>query len=116
MSVTIVAELEGFRGEACLVQDEETQRFFVVSSVDTSTMFAGMSAMFGSGDIFSSIGGPETLVFPADKDGNVTDWGEVTGGRGVSREAAIRDLDAWLRDGAKDPWSWADESDEEVED
>lgn len=26
--------------------------------------------------------GPEVLVFPADKNGSVLDWGEVDGGRG----------------------------------
>lgn len=26
--------------------------------------------------------GPEVLVFPANRDGKITDWGEVDGGRG----------------------------------
>jgi len=36
----------------------------------------------------------ETLVFPADSDGNVISWLEVAGGRGMSREEAIADLEA----------------------
>lgn len=110
MSVTILRELEGFRGEACLVQDEETQRFFVVSSVDPSATMP-MLAAFGGG-----IGGPETLVFPADKDGEVTDWGEVAGGRGTSRIQAIAELTTWLRAGCPDRYAWDNDSDTEDDD
>lgn len=60
---------------ACLV--EHNGKFFVVSSIanafDTQM--------------------PETLVFSADENGKVTDWGEVAGGRGVSREEAIKELE-----------------------
>jgi hypothetical protein len=70
----IVKELTGFTGNAVLVR--KGKDYFVVSS--TVAMFTG----------------PETLVFPADADGNVTDWGEVAGGRGVSRQEAIAELDA----------------------
>ena len=37
--------------------------------------------------------GFETLVFPCDADGEVTDWSEIAGGRGVSREEAIEELE-----------------------
>ncbi len=37
-------------------------------------------------------GGPETLVFPADADGNVTDWGDIAGGRDMSLDDAEQDL------------------------
>ena len=59
--------------ESVLVKKEEN--YFRVSSV----------AAMGTGF--------ETLVFPCDAEGDVTDWGEVAGGRGMSREAAIADLD-----------------------
>ena len=36
----------------------------------------------------------ETLVFPADSKGVVTDWGEVAGGQLVSREEAIAQLES----------------------
>lgn len=49
--------------------------YFVISSVDA--VFAG----------------PETLVFPANKDGKITDWSEVVGGHGMSREEAIQALE-----------------------
>lgn len=51
-------------------------KYFVVSSVNAP--FSGF----------------ETLVFPANADGKVTDWGEVAGGRGMSREQAIAELEA----------------------
>lgn len=40
-------------------------------------------------DVF---GRPETYIFPADKDGNVTDWGELTGSfhGGLDHEEALR--------------------------
>ena len=71
-TVEVIRELTGFRGAACLVRRGD--EYFVVSSVDALPT------------------GPETLVFPADADGNVTGWGEVAGGRGVSREEAIAEL------------------------
>ena len=35
--------------------------------------------------------GPETYIFPADKDGNITDWGELDGSYrgGMDHEAAL---------------------------
>jgi hypothetical protein len=71
--VEIVRELNGFTGQAVLVKRGADH--FVVSS--TVAMFSG----------------PETLVFPADATGKVTDWGEVAGGRGMSREQAIAQLE-----------------------
>ena len=71
--VTIVKELSGFTGQACLVRRGRS-KFFVVSS--TVAPFSGF----------------ETLVFPADAKGHVISWGEVAGGRGVSREEAIAEL------------------------
>jgi len=112
MSVTILRELQGFRGQACLVQDEETQRFFVVSSVDPRDMMAGLGGLIGSLDMF----GPETLVFPAHEDGSVTDWGEVAGGRGTSRIQAIAELTTWLRAGCPDRYAWDNDSDTEDDD
>lgn len=74
MKVEIVRELDkGFKGHACLVK--KGGQYFVVSSADA---------------LFS---GPETLVFPADESGKVTDWGEVAGGKGTSREQAIAELE-----------------------
>jgi hypothetical protein len=72
--VEFVKELTGWRGQACLVRRGE--KFFVISSVN---------ALYT---------GPETLVFAADADGEVVDYGEVAGGRGVSRDEAIAELAA----------------------
>ena len=73
-SVEIVRELERTGSGAEQVLVKKGGRFYVVSSV--VAMFTGF----------------ETLVFPADERGKVTDWGEVAGGRGMSREEAIADL------------------------
>ena len=70
----ILQELDQFTGQACLVQHKN--EFFVVSSVD------------------APFTGPETLVFRSDNEGNVTEWGEVAGGRGMSRTEAIQNLEA----------------------
>src|SRR4051812_8847990 len=69
---------------------------FVVSSVN-------------AGLFFGFPGGFETLVFPADADGEVTDWGEVAGGRGVGREEAIADLQRRLDTG----WAYTPDEDDE---
>lgn len=38
------------------------------------------------------ITGAETLVFRSNSGGKITEWNEVAGGRGMSREEAIADL------------------------
>ena len=73
MTVERIRELDGFTGEAHLVKKDD--KFFVVSG--TTAMFTGW----------------EVLVFPADAEGNVTNWGEVCGGRGISIQDAIDELD-----------------------
>jgi hypothetical protein len=72
--VEFVKELQAPKGPRCLVRRGD--EYFVVSSV------------------VALMSGPETLVFPADAEGSITDWGEVAGGRGVSREEAIAELEA----------------------
>jgi hypothetical protein len=70
--IEVIRELTGFTGQACLVRRGDEH--FVVSSV------------------VAPYTGAETLVFPADADGEVADWIDVAGGRGVSREEAIAEL------------------------
>lgn len=72
VAVEVLRELSGFRGTACLVRRGD--EFFVVSSV-----VAGFT-------------GFETLAFRADASGVVTDWMDVAGGRGMTREAVIAEL------------------------
>ena len=74
VDVEIIKELPESKSGAEQVLVRRGAKYFVVSSV--VAMFSGF----------------ETLVFPSDENGNVTDWGEVAGGRGVSREEAIEDL------------------------
>ena len=79
MAVTVIREGAGFESAVLVQRNDE---YFVVSSI----AFA------------FDTGGPETLVFPADETGEITDWGEVAGGRGMSREEAIAQLDRALED------------------
>lgn len=74
--------------EQCLVKQGE--RYFIVSSV------------------VARFSGYETLVFPSDATGEVSDWGEVAGGRGCSREQAIADLAEaeWCNHGERKDYSW----------
>jgi len=74
MTTEIVRELEGWRGRACLVRKGDD--YFAVSSVN------------------AEFTGPETLVFPATAEGDVTEWLQVAGGRGMSRQEAIAELEA----------------------
>lgn len=59
-----------------LYLDKETGDYYVLS---------GVVAMYT---------GWEILAFPADEKGEVTDWGEITGGRGIDFETA----EAFLED------------------
>mgnify|MGYP001617061459 CR=1 FL=1 len=72
--VQIVRELPLTRSGAKQVLVKRGKKYFVVSSV--YALFSGF----------------ETLVFPADAKGNITDWGDVAGGSGCSRKHAIAEL------------------------
>lgn len=37
----------------------------------------------------------ETLIFRCDKDGNITDWCEVGGGRGLTLSEVLGDFSRW---------------------
>lgn len=75
MEVEFVREInDPGRASQCLVRKGDA--YFVVSSCDVP---------------FS---GPETLVFKSDAEGDITEWGEVAGGKRMSREEAIADLEA----------------------
>lgn len=77
------------RGDQVLVK--RGPDYFVVSSVHAP--FTGF----------------ETLVFPANGKGEVTDWGEVAGGRGMTREQAIQQLE----DGTDYSRDWDDDEDDD---
>lgn len=84
MTVEMVRQMprDWGRGDAVLVRDGSDH--YIVSSVDAP--FSGF----------------ETLVFRADDNGEVTDWCEVAGGRGMSREEAIADLEDTLASAEED--------------
>ena len=74
MSVEIIKKgLSGYTGDAWLVKKDD--EYFVVSG--THAMFSGW----------------EVLVFRANEDGEVTSWGGVCGGGGISHEQAIEQLE-----------------------
>lgn len=66
--------LEGFTGEAWLLKRGD--RHFVASNA------------------FAPLGGPETLVFPSDSEGQVKQYLEVCGGREQSLAGAVSELEA----------------------
>lgn len=78
MSVERIKDLpaDWGRGDACLVKAGE-QHYVVSSAV---VPFSGF----------------ETLVFASDAEGTPESWSQVAGGRGMSREEAIEDLEAQL--------------------
>lgn len=86
MSVEIVREMPITDAGARQILVRCQEEYFVVSSVHA--LFTGF----------------ETLVFPANEDGEVTDWLEVAGGRGMSREEAISDLEERKGRGALRSW------------
>lgn len=72
MTINILDKnLFGFTGTAWLVEIDGY--YFIVSGTIAFT-------------------GWECLVFPANKNGEVTSWGDVAGGRGFSHEDALADL------------------------
>ena len=78
MKAKIIKELKDFKGKACLI--ELNKKFYVVSSI-SNAFDTGM---------------PETLIFRSDKNGKVTDYSEVAGGRNKTRKQAITQLEEQL--------------------
>lgn len=71
--MVVKKHLPNFTGDAWLVK--KGTRYYVVS---------GTTAMFSD---------REVLVFGSDKNGKVKHWREVCGGRGISHEEAIKELE-----------------------
>lgn len=72
---TKIRKLSNFKGDAALYRLDDGS-YVAVSAINT-------------------YGGPETLVFPADESGEVTDWLEIGGGRGyLDHEEALATLQA----------------------
>ena len=68
----IKKDLNGFTGTAWLLK--KGRRYFVASG--THAMFSGW----------------EVLVFRSDKNGEITSWSDVCGGKGISMNEAIEQL------------------------
>lgn len=74
-TVVVVKELPVSASGTTQVVVRRGERHYVVSSVHAYSGF-------------------ETLVFGGEADGEITNWLEIAGGRGMSRDAAIADLAA----------------------
>ena len=72
------ANPRGTPGKRWLLKDVETGDFYVAS---------GVNAMYT---------GWEVLVFPADERGEITSYGDVAGGRGITYEDAVESLEQAL--------------------
>jgi hypothetical protein len=87
--------LKDYAGSACLVWrsdiDRDKEEYFVVSSV------------------MAPYTGFETLAFRASEDGEVINWLHVAGGRGMTREDVIRELEA----GNDKWWEWWEDGEED---
>ena len=74
LTATRIKKLTDFNGDAALYRLNDTDQFVAVSSIEFR-------------------GNPETLVFSTDELGEVADWGELAGGRGVlTHEAALKEM------------------------
>lgn len=77
MKATFIKDLEGFTGKA---------KMYKLDPPLDGNEFVAVSATV------SPFSGPETYIFPCDKNGEVTDWGELGGSYrgGLNHEEAIR--------------------------
>ena len=54
--------------------------------------------LYGGRHYLISDNGSETLIFPADSSGNVTQWNEVGGGRALTLLEVLGDFSSYLHD------------------
>lgn len=73
----VIKELEGWTGRACVV--EVGGRHYVVSSITPRDE--------------PLLRCPETLAFESDENGNVAKYSEVAGGKNMTREETIAELE-----------------------
>lgn len=78
--IKIVEEsLPNYLGDACMVYDDETGDFFVVSTITEDI----------NPHAYGSI---ETLAFRCDEYGIIHDWADVAGGGGMNRDEVLQQL------------------------
>lgn len=88
-TATYIKDLERFTGEAKLYElSEEIKLYDWNDKLKGTTKFVVVSA---TNVLFS---GFETYIFPANEDGNVTDWGELSGSYrgGLDHDVALNGL------------------------
>lgn len=88
MKATKVKDLLGFMGDAALYKVEPFVEYNKPYNNDLpakTTEYVVVSA------VFASFAGPETYIFPADKNGEVVDWCELDGSYkgGLNHEKAL---------------------------
>lgn len=71
--------LPNFRGDACMVYDDETGEFFVVSTITDDL----------NPNAYGEI---ETLAFRCDEYGIIHDWADVAGGADMTRDDVLEQL------------------------
>lgn len=89
-TATLVKEIEGWSGDARLYELSEP----IGAGDGESTRYVIVSA------IVMPLTGPETYIFPADKDGEVKHFTELGGSYrgGVSHETALKDAGFSIRE------------------
>jgi hypothetical protein len=85
---TLVRHLANFTGDARLYRLDPPLSIDNGWDEDTKGCVAEYVVVSATHAMFS---GPETYIFPADADGNVTNWGELAGSYrgGLDHEAAL---------------------------
>lgn len=91
MKAVFLRDLDGFTGHASLYKlDEEIG--YCAGRFEGHTRYVVVSATS------AMLSGPETYIFPADEDGNVLDWSELTGSYrgGLDHAEALRRMGATI--------------------
>ena len=97
ITAEFIKDLDNFRGEAKLYHLSEPMDYGWDHDKEKPEGKTEYVVASGANVIFS---GPETYIFPANKDGEVIDWGELDGSfkGGIDHEHAIDGLLSALND------------------
>ncbi|HAM40550.1 MAG TPA: hypothetical protein DCP69_04245 [Candidatus Omnitrophica bacterium] len=88
-TAALVKELTGFSGKAILYRLSPPMTWESWGEDNKPTEHTTTHVVVSA--VFAPYTGPETYIFPADKDGKVIDWGELDGSYrgGLDHEAAL---------------------------
>ncbi len=90
-TATKVRDLDGFTGSAALFRLDPPMPITDYDYDSGDTVTTGTSEYVVASATVVMFSGPETYLFPADADGNITDWGELHGSYkgGLDHAAAL---------------------------